>query len=352
MFSERLTKLVPYTPGEQPYDKRYIKLNTNENPYSPSPAVKKALERYDLDTLRLYPDPLASGLREKLARAYGVRKENVFAGNGSDEVLSFCFYAFFDSREGPLLFPEHTYSFYPVYCAYYGIEYRTIPLNHDFSIDVGTYKENNPSCGIVIPNPNAPTGIYLEVSEIERLLRSSDPRRVVLIDEAYIDFGGESAIGFLGRFKNLLVVRTFSKCFSLAGLRIGFAIGDESLIGALFTVKDSFNSYPLGGLAQKLGEAAVSDLGYYSDINIKVAQTRDAIASMLQGLGWHVLPSRANFIFAGKPGTSGKQVYTRLKEKGILVRYFDKEGIREYVRITIGTPGQMDSFIDAVKKLF
>ncbi len=350
MFSERFKRLEPYTPGEQPQDKRYIKLNTNENPYPPSPAVRKALEHSDADSLRLYPDPNANGLRDKLARAYGVLKENVFVGNGSDEVLSFCFYAFFDSVNGPLLFPEHTYSFYPVYCSYYGIGYEPIPLNADFSISIVKYCV--PSCGIVIPNPNAPTGMYLDISDIEILLQNSEKDRVVLIDEAYIDFGGESAIRFLDKYPNLVIVRTFSKSFSLAGLRIGFAMCAQPLVNALFTVKDSFNSYPVNYLSQKLGEAAVGDMDYYLEINRKIADTRESVSSMLQGLGWRVLPSKANFIFASSPGTPGKQVYTRLKDKGILVRYFDKEGIRDFVRISIGTPEQMEIFADVVKRLF
>jgi histidinol-phosphate aminotransferase len=350
MFSERLKKLTPYVPGEQPQDKTYVKLNTNENPYPPGPRVKQALESYDVDRLRLYPDPLAKRLRSAFADAYGVKTENVFAGNGSDEVLSFCFYAFFDSAEGPLLFPEHTYSFYPVFADFYGIKYKTIPLNEDFSINVDPYKVR--SCGIIVPNPNAPTGIYLELSEIERLLGLCRKDRVVVVDEAYIDFGGTSAAGLLDQHKNLVIVRTFSKSFSLANERLGFAIADKPLIDALFTVKDSFNSYPIDGIAQKIGETALEDFAYFSSINKRIEKTRDAFISRLRQSGWRVLPSKANFVFAEKNGVPGREVYERLKQAGVLVRHFNKKGIDDFVRISIGTPENMEAFVGIAAKLF
>jgi histidinol-phosphate aminotransferase len=352
MFSERLGRLNPYVPGEQPRDRRYIKLNTNENPYPPCPAVRELLAGFDAERLRLYPDPLAYTLRAKIADLLGVNVENVFVGNGSDEVLSFCFFAFFDSKNGPLLFPEHTYSFYPVYCDFYSILSARVPLASDFTIDIDAYVNGRPSCGIIIPNPNAPTGIYLDVAEIERLLHGYPEDRVVVIDEAYIDFGGTSTVTLLDRHRNLLVVRTFSKSFSLAGVRLGFAVGHPDLVTALFTVKDSFNSYPLDTVSQAIGAAAVSDPEYYAAINAEVARTRDETVRRLAGTGWHVLPSLANFIFARKIGVPGRVVYERLREHGILVRYFDRDGIRDYVRITIGTDAEMNAFLDAASRLF
>jgi histidinol-phosphate aminotransferase len=352
MLSKRLKGLSPYVPGEQPQDKKYLKLNTNENPFPPCPEIVDFLKNFDYERLRLYPDPLAMKLREALAKTYGVKKENVFAGNGSDEVLSFCFYAFFDSDKGPLLFPEFTYSFYPVYCDYYGIGYRKIPLNPDFSIGLDPYARFGKNCGIIFPNPNAPTGICLPFSSIKNLVEKYSRDNVIIIDEAYIDFGGESALPLISEHENVLIVRTYSKSFCLAGLRIGFAIGSGPLIDALFTVKDSFNSYPLDTLSQNIGTIAASNHAYYEKINRIVSRTRDDVSALLAGCGWKVLPSTANFIFASKPGVPGKEIYLRLKDQGILVRYFDKEGIRDYIRITIGTNEDMERFLDVVKKIF
>jgi len=350
MFSERMKKLTPYVPGEQPQDRKYLKLNTNENPYPPSPKIEAFLKSYDIETLRRYPDPLSNQLRERIARRYKVKKEQVFTGNSSDEVLSFSFYAFFDSINGKLLFPQFTYSFYPVYCDFYGIEYEKVQLNNDFSIDLDKYLKQN-SCGIIFPNPNAPTGISLELDKIIYLIENYPEERVIILDEAYIDFGGESGISLIDKYKNLLIIRTLSKGFSLAGLRLGYAMGSKELINALFVVKDSFNSYPVDVLAQKISEIAISDEEYYSNISEKIIQVRDFFSSDLRNMGWNVLPSKANFVFAAKKGITGKDIYLRLKERGVLVRYFDTEGIKDFVRITIGTKAEMERLIEEIRRL-
>ena len=351
-LSERIKKLRPYVAGEQPQDRKYLKLNTNENPYPPSPKVKTFLEILDPDRLRLYPDPAAITLREAIGKRYGLTREQVFVGNGSDEVLSFCFYAFFDGRKGSLLFPEVTYSFYPVYCDFYGIEYERIPLADDMSLSVKEFVKRNDSCGLVFANPNAPTGTCLPLKDIRYLLENYPKEKPVLIDEAYVDFGGESAVPLLRDYKNLLLVRTFSKSFSLAGLRLGFALAAKEAIDALVTVKDSFNSYPVSTLAQSLGEIAISDEPYYQAITAKIVSVRDQFSSDLGKLGWTVLPSKANFVFARKQGVPGKEIYLRLKERGILVRYFDGAKVRDFVRITIGTREDMQRLLGEMRSLF
>ena len=351
MLAARMNKLTPYVPGEQPKDRRYLKLNTNENPYPPSPRIKAFLEEFDAANLRLYSDPLAGDLRKRIAERYEVSENRVFVSNGSDEALSFCFYAFFDSGRRPLLFPEFTYSFYPVYCDFYQIDYERVPLDESFGVDLEAFLER-PSCGLIFANPNAPTGHSLPLDRIQNLLERYPEDRVVILDEAYVDFGGESALGLVRDFPNLVVVRTFSKSMSLAGLRLGFVIAQEPLIKALFTVKDSFNSYPTDLLSQKIGEIAVADTSYYKRITRKIVETRDRFSSGAEALGWQVLPSKANFVFASLPGTPGEAVYRRLKERGILVRYFDTEGIREFVRITIGRPEEMDRLLKEMKAAF
>jgi histidinol-phosphate aminotransferase len=352
MLTQRIKRLSPYVPGEQPQDRTYIKLNTNENPYPPTPEIGPFLKSFDIERLRLYPDPLFGPLREAISKRYNIDTSQVFVGNGSDEVLAFAFYAFFDSARGKLFFPEFSYSFYPVYCDFYGIEYRKIPLNQNFSIEINDYLGEKSSCGIVFPNPNAPTGIVLPLEKITELLDRYPKDRVVVIDEAYIDFGGESAVSLIDRFKNLLIIRTFSKSMSLAALRLGFAMGDQDLVGALFAVKDSFNSYPADLIAQKIGEIAINDTEYYRSITDKIIKSRESLSKQLQGLGWNVLPSGANFIFAEKEGLSGETVYKTLKKEGILVRHFNMEGIRNFVRITIGTDEDMDALMKSIKALF
>ncbi|MFH1980269.1 MAG: histidinol-phosphate transaminase [Pseudomonadota bacterium] len=352
MFSQRLTTLTPYVPGEQPQDRSYIKLNTNENPYPPSPRIAHYLKSLDSGVLRRYPDPKFTVLRARIAARYGVTPGQVFAGNGSDEVLSFVFFAFFDSTEnGPLRFPEHSYSFYPVYCNYYGIAAKRIPLTADYRIDLAPYPLG-PSCGVIFPNPNAPTGIALPLADIAAFLRRYPADRVVVVDEAYVDFGAESAVSLIDAHPNLLVVRTLSKSMSLAGLRLGFAMGNQRLIDALYTTKDAFNSYPLGTLSQQVGSLAMDDTDYYDRITRAVMDTRERFSADVTALGWDVLPSAANFVFARRPGVSGKTVYQRLKENGILVRHFETPGISDFVRITIGTDADMAACTAAMSEAF
>lgn len=352
MFSERLKRLTPYVPGEQPQDKKYLKLNTNENPYPPAPKIKALLETLDPAVLRLYPDPSSTALRATIAGKYGIAEDQVFVGNGSDEVLSLCFFAFFDSARGKLLFPEFTYSFYPVYCDFYGIQYEKVPLAADFSVDTAGFLSKEGSCGIVFANPNAPTGVCLPLERIISLLERYPGDRVVLIDEAYIDFGAESALGLIQEHKNLLIVRTLSKSQSLAGLRLGFAMAHEDLIDALFTAKDSFNSYPCDRLSQMIAQIAFSDEAYYRAVTEKIIRTRDRFSVEMQKIGWHVLPSKANFVFAKKKGVEGKEVYRLLKDRGILVRHFNVKGISDFVRITIGTEQEMERLLEEMKRAF
>lgn len=352
LVSARARGLTPYTPGEQPQDKTYIKLNTNENPYPPAPAVQTQLQEYSAEELRLYPDPSSTQLRESLAGHYRLSTEEVFVGNGSDEVLSFAFYAFFDPQKGPVLFPAHTYSFYPVYCSYYGLEYRKIPMSENFSVQLSGFSEQDTFSGVIFPNPNAPTGVALAQDQITDFLRSARRDRVYVIDEAYVDFGAESCSGLVREFPNLLVVHTFSKSRSLAGLRLGFALGNPELIATLFTVKDSFNSYPLNRLSQQLALRALEDESYYEKIQKKVIETREKTTDRLRTRGWYVLPSSANFIFASAPGIDGHTLYSDLKQRGILVRHFNHSGIKEFVRITIGTEEQMDSLVANLDALY
>lgn len=352
MFSKRLKNLVPYVPGEQPQDRKYIKLNTNENPYPPSPLIDPLLHEYNSGRLRLYPDPAFVALREKIAQRYGIEKSQVFVGNGSDEVLAFCFYAFFDSLEGELLFPEFTYSFYPVYGDLLGIRYKKVPLAPDFNIDLSLMLKNEPSCGVIFPNPNAPTGMLLSLEQVKTFLNGYRKDRVVVIDEAYIDFGGESAVGLIREHDNLLIVRTLSKSLSLAGIRIGFAMGDSALIHALFAVKDSFNSYPANTLSQEIAGIAVSDTLYFERVVEKIIATRNRLSKEMKQMGWELLPSSANFVFAKKKGFHGKNIYLRLKERGILVRHFNIPGIDEFVRITIGTEEDTTTLLEEMRSCF
>jgi len=354
MLSRRLEALTPYVPGEQPQDRSYLKLNTNETPYPPSPRIEALLRNYDPSLLRLYPDPWSLSLRRKIARKYNLAEENVFVGNGSDEILSFAWYAFFDGLYGKLLFPEFTYSFFPVYCDFYEIPYRRIPLRPDFSVDIDAMIENRgePSCGIVIPNPNAPTGIALPRNKIKEILTRYPQNRVVVIDEAYIDFGGQSAVDLISSFNNLLIVRTTSKSFSLAGLRLGYALGSPELIRGLFTTKDSFNSYTVGRLTQAVGEIALEDEEWFTEKIAQIIETRTFFSAEMEAQGWNVLPSEANFVFVRKPGVTGQIIYETLKDQGILVRYFNIEGIRDFVRITIGTHEDMNRLLEETKRLF
>ncbi|XID94667.1 histidinol-phosphate transaminase [Paenibacillaceae bacterium WGS1546] len=346
-WSGLTASLVPYVPGEQPQDKTYIKLNTNENPYPPSPRVVEAIRQAAGAELRLYPDPDCGALRSKLAEYCGLDKEQIFVGNGSDEVLAFAFPAFF-SAERPILFPDITYSFYPVYAKLYGIPYETVPTDERFAIDPAAYAI--PNGGIVLPNPNAPTTLAAPAERIRSILEAN-PDSVVVIDEAYVDFGAESVVPLVRSHPNLLVVQTLSKSRSLAGLRVGAAMGHPDLIEGLNRVKNSFNSYTLDRLALAGAAAAIEDDAYFRETTGKVIATRERTAAELRTLGFDVADSKANFLFVAHPGQDAKVLFAGLKEKGILVRYFDKPRIDRHLRVSIGTDEEMDAFIAAIRAL-
>lgn len=340
--------LTPYVPGEQPKLANLVKLNTNENPYGPSPRVLEAVRAEAAETLRLYPDPNSDRLRAGIAACHGVTPDQVFVGNGSDEVLAHAFLALLKHGR-PLLFPDITYSFYPVYCGLYEIAYQTIPLDEAFAIRVEDYCV--PNGGIIFPNPNAPTGRLLAQADIERLL-AGNPDSVVVIDEAYIDFGGESAIALVAQHPQLLVTRTLSKSHALAGLRVGYAIGQAHLIEALNRVKDSFNSYPLDRFAQAGALASMEDRAYFESICARVVATRTRLVAALEALGFEVLPSAANFIFARHPAHEGATLAAALRERSIIVRHFRQPArIAPFLRITVGTDAQCDALIAALKAL-
>ena len=344
-WSGRIRGLTPYTPGEQPKDRQFIKLNTNENPYPPSPRALEAIRAAAGEGLRLYPDPEGAALRRALAELHGLRPEQVFVGNGSDEVLAMCFMAFFDRD---LVFPDVSYSFYPVYADLFHIPYREIPLDGEFGLDVADYLGNNG--GVVVANPNAPTGRALPLADIVRLLEGN-PEVVVLVDEAYVDFGGASAVELIGSYPNLVVVRTMSKSRSLAGLRVGYALGSGTLIAALDCVKDSFNSYTLDRLALAGAEASVRDAGYFQTTLEKVVRTRAWAAQRLAELGFRVCPSAANFLFVSHERVDAKILLDGLRARGILVRWWDKPRIRNYLRITVGTDAEMEALCEALSGL-
>ena len=351
MYWNKLVKgLNPYVPGEQPQDKRYIKLNTNENPYPPSPNVIEVIKKTADAGLRLYPDPEAVGLRKAVAKKFGLGIDEVFVGNGSDEILAFAFGAFFESGGAPMLFPDISYSFYPVYAGLWGLPYKTIPLSEDFALRPEDY--SIPSGGIIFPNPNAPTGVALSLDQLlfiaEYQLKQEKP---LIIDEAYVDFGAASFVDHIGDFPNLLVVHTMSKARSLAGLRVGYALGNAGLIEALNRIKNSFNSYTVDRLALAAGAAALEDDTYYTGINRRVAATRERVMRELEKTGFKLTPSKANFIFAKFPGLGGHELYQAFKECGILVRYFNKERISDYLRISIGSDEDMDIFLKVSKEI-
>ncbi len=344
--SSRFARLNAYVPGEQPRERRYIKLNTNESPYPPSPAVLEAAARA-AGTLRLYCDPTALRLREAAARVYGVEPEAVLPVNGSDEILNFAFMAFCDERVG-VAYPETSYGFYPVLADFHGVKKAEIPLKSDFSVDFHDYLGLRST--VVIANPNAPTGMALAISQIEEIVRANRDRAVV-IDEAYVDFGAESAIPLTKKYDNLLVTRTFSKSHSLAGARLGFGIGDPALIADLTAVKDSTNPYNVNAMTQAAGVAAFMDNGYYMDNCRRVAETRDRTAAQLRALGFDLTDSLANFLFIHHPSVGGAALYEQLRERGILVRHFSKPGIEDYNRVTVGSPEEMAALVEAVKEI-
>lgn len=343
-WSPFVKDLVPYVPGEQPKLAKLVKLNTNENPYGPSPKAIAAMQAEVNDNLRLYPDPNSDRLKQAVADYYGVQTAQVFVGNGSDEVLAHAFHCLFQHGQ-PLLFPDISYSFYPVYCGLYGIDFVQVPLDEQFQIRVEDYVR--PNGGIIFPNPNAPTGCGLALEAIERLLKAN-PDTVVLVDEAYIDFGGETAISLVDKYPNLLVSQTLSKSRSLAGLRVGIAVGHPDLIEALERIKNSFNSYPLDRMAIAGAAAAFEDKAYFEQTCQRVIESREAVVAGLEKLGFEVLPSQANFVFARHPDKDAATLAAGLREQGVIVRHFKQQRIAQFLRITIGTSEQNQALLDAL----
>lgn len=382
MLTSRMKNLHPYIPGEQPKDRVYIKLNANENPYPPCKELLDGLKKEISDfpsKLSLYPDPDSNELKKAIAKMlnetggvlsrcsvsqknvspsesdkidFEITPEMIYTGNGSDEVLSFVFYAFFDSKN-TLVLPEFTYSFYPVYAGFYGIETDIVPMKNDWSLDIekmlSLAKKNG--SGLIFANPNAPTGISLSRLNVRKMLEKSDPDKIFVVDEAYCDFGGESCIPLLKDFKNLLIVRTFSKSLSGAGLRLGYIVSNPEIISSVTTVKNSLNHFPLDALTQISGKIACENAWYYAECAKKVVSERESFQKFLEENGWFYIPSKTNFVLVKNPSVSGKEVYTKIKENGILVRHFDTNGISDYVRITIGTKEQMDKLKEIIKKI-
>ncbi len=345
-FSSKLASLTPYTPGEQPRDQRYIKLNTNESPFPPSPKAQ-AYAKAAAEKLELYSDPNCTELVAKAAEVFGIEEDGIIFSNGSDEVLNFAFMAFCDDKN-PAIFPDITYGFYKVFAGLNGIPYKQIPLKEDFSLDVSDYFAAGGT--IFIANPNAPTGLCLSLSQIEEILKAN-PDNVVVIDEAYIDFGGETAIPLTNKYDNLLVVQTFSKSRSMAGARLGFAVGCKALIQDLNTIKYSTNPYNVNRMTMAAGLGALEDDDYFRENCAAIMENRAFFTEKLEGLGFTVIPSKTNFVFAKYPGVGGKAMYQKLRENGILVRHFDTDRLRDYLRITIGSREQMAACVDALTKI-
>lgn len=345
-WTDLARRLTPYVPGEQRGGANIVKLNTNENPYPPSPAVLNAIREVSGDTLRRYPDPDATALRESIAEYHGVQTEQVFVGNGSDEILAMAFMAFF-TGDKPLQYPDISYSFYPVYCDLLNITPATVPLDEQYRLNLDSFTTDGG--GIVFPNPNAPTAVDVELSAIQKLL-SVARDQVVLVDEAYADFGATSAVELIDQHPNLLVSRTFSKGRSMAGMRLGVAIGDSNLISALKCVKDSFNSYPVDAIAQAAGIASLSDDDYYQHTIQQIIYTRTETVKLLEARNWKVLPSSANFVFASPADDNASAVFKYLSGEGILVRYWDRERLRKWLRISIGTDDEMSQFFAALDR--
>ena len=341
-WEENVRKVVPYVPGEQPKEKNLIKLNTNENPYSPSPKVEQALREMNIDCMRLYPDPTAHLLVKAIADFYHLEEEQVFVGVGSDDVLAMVFMTFFNSPK-PILFPDITYSFYDVWADMLRIPYERIPLKEDFTIAPEDYFRENG--GVIFPNPNAPTGVELPLAQIEKIIQAN-PDVIVVVDEAYVDFGAESALSLIDKYDNLLVVQTFSKSRGMAGMRIGYAMGNPVLIKYLNDVKYSFNSYTMDQTTIALGKAAVEDKEYFEDTVNKVVETREWTKKELSRLGFTFGDSKANFIFASHKECPARELFAALRKANIIVRYFDKPRIDNYLRITIGTQEEMETLVE------
>lgn len=346
-WESNVRKVIPYTPGEQPKNADVIKLNTNENPYPPSPGVKRILNEFDCGRMRLYPDPDSTVLVEAIADRYGLETSQVFVGVGSDDVLSVAFLTFFNSAK-PVLFPDITYSFYDVWADVYKIPYKQIPLTDDFRIDPQDYKSENG--GIIFPNPNAPTGCEESLDMIEEIVKAN-PDSVVIIDEAYIDFGAKSALSLIDKYENLLVIQTFSKSRSMAGMRIGFAMGNKKLIKYMNDVKFSINSYTMTPLTQLCGAEAVRDEKYFQETVNKIVATRENCKKKLAELGFTFTDSKSNFIFASHARVPAEKIFNELKKRGIYVRYWNKPRINNYLRISIGTDKEMDALVSALKEI-
>lgn len=341
-WSSMVRRAEPYVPGEQLDQADILKLNTNENPYPPAPAVTEAITAEMGRKLHLYPSPTVDSLRQEIAAQYGLTQHNVFVGNGSDEVLAFSFMAFFEPGK-KIRFPAITYSFYPVYAKLFNITYEEVAVNRDFTLPVEDFFQSEG--GVIFPNPNAPTSVYLSLDGVREIVQNN-PNHVVIVDEAYIDFASESAVSLVNMYDNLLVVQTMSKSRSLAGLRIGFALGNTSLIQALIKIKDSFNSYTLDRLAIAGAEASVKDKAYFRKTTAKIIHTRKWVSKQMKQSGFHVIPSQANFIFVNHYHYAAKTLYEKLKEANVLVRHFDKQPIDNYLRITIGTDESMELFFE------
>lgn len=347
-WSNTIRNIKLYTPGEQPKDRKYIKLNANENPYPPSPRAIEAIKNAADETLRLYPDPMGEELRETIAEYYRLRKNNIFIANGSDELLAFSFLAFFEPVGKPVLFAEVTYSFYPIYAAFFNINYRLIPVDEEFNIpEEGYYQDNG---GIIIANPNAPSGKGVPGGTIEAILNRNE-NSVVIVDEAYVDFGGKSAVNLINDYPNLLVIKTLSKSHSLAGLRVGYALGNEELIEGIIRVRDSINSYTVDRLALAGAREAIKDDDYFQETRSKIMKSRERVSARLTEMGFKVIPSQTNFIFISSEQCPGHLLFQRLREKGILVRYFNEPKIDNFIRVTIGTDAEMDCFLEAIKAI-
>jgi histidinol-phosphate aminotransferase len=345
-WTKNLRNIEPYVPGEQSKDKDIVKINANENPYPPSPKAIEALKSFDTNKLRFYPSANSTKLKEAIAKYYKVDVSNVFVGNGSDDVLAVAFQSFFNS-EKPIVYPDLTYSFYPVWCSLFGIEYKNYPVGDDFRINPEDYKEKNG--GVVIPNPNAPTSLGEGLDFVEKILNYNQDS-VVIIDEAYVDFGGTSSIPLIDKYENLLVTGTFSKSRSLAGLRIGFAIGSKALIDVMEAVKNSYNSYTVDSLSIEMGAASIEDDEYFKSTCKKVIETRERVTLELKKLGFDVLDSQTNFIFATHNKHNMKSLFEYLKTQKVFIRYFSLPRIENYVRITIGTNEEMDIFLEKTKE--
>ncbi|MCO7177146.1 histidinol-phosphate transaminase [Sporolactobacillus kofuensis] len=346
-WNKNVQKLDPYVPGEQPKDKKYVKLNTNENPYPPSPHVLDAIKQAVNDQLRLYPDPNCDEFRKTAADHFHLTPDQVFVGNGSDEVLAFSFMSFF-SPENPVAFADITYSFYKVYANLCSLTPKIIPLDQEFKLPVASFCET--SGGVVIPNPNAPTGRGLPLDAVKEILEAN-PDQVVIIDEAYIDFGGTSVVPLINDFPNLLVIRTLSKYSSLAGIRVGFALGQKELIDGLNRTKNSFNSYTIDRLALAGAKAAIDDDNYYRDMAQRIINTREHTAASLEAIGFQVIPSQSNFLFVSHADVPAEEIFHELRARGVLVRYFNQPRIANYLRITVGTDEEMGKLLDALKDI-